>query len=63
MLMLHRGDSLTHMAKTLCAARSSVGRWLNWFTLFGIEGLRSLQPGCQKKWPAEAMLRMLDLLI
>lgn len=63
MLMLHRGESLTHVAKTLCAARSSVGRWINWFTLFGAEGLKSLPPGRQRKWPMEAMLRMLDLLV
>ncbi|WP_067703290.1 IS630 family transposase [Erwinia sp. ErVv1] len=63
MLMLHRGESLSYVAKTLCAARSSVGRWINWFTLFGIEGLKSLPAGRQKKWPVEAMLRMLDLLI
>lgn len=58
MLMLHCGDSLTHVAKTLCAARSSVGRWINWFTLSGTEGLKSLPPGRH-----EAMLRMLDLLV
>lgn len=63
MLMLHRGESLTCVAKTLCAARSSVGRWINWFTLFGIEGLKSLPPGRQKKWPVDAMLRMLNLLV
>ncbi|WP_261373959.1 helix-turn-helix domain-containing protein, partial [Yersinia similis] len=38
MLMLHRGDTVSHIARTLCAARSSVGRWINWFTLFGSEG-------------------------
>ena len=61
--MLHRGESLTYVAKTLCAARSSVGRWINWFTLFGIDGLKSLPAGRQKKWPVEEMLRMLDLLV
>ncbi len=39
MLMLHKGDSVTDVAQRLCAARSSVGRWINGFTLFGIEGL------------------------
>jgi transposase len=41
MLMLHKGDSVTDVAHHLCVARSSVGRWINWFTLFGIEGLKS----------------------
>jgi len=63
MLMLHRGDTLTYVAKTLCAARSTVGRWINWFTFSGIEGLRSLLSGRQKKWPVQAMLRALNVLI
>ncbi|MFO5855237.1 helix-turn-helix domain-containing protein, partial [Klebsiella pneumoniae] len=33
MLMLHRGERVSHVARTLCCARSSVGRWINWFTL------------------------------
>src|SRR5476649_37931 len=63
MLMLHKGDSVTDVAHCLCAARSSVGRWINWFTLFGIEGLKSLPSGRQKRWPVEAIMRMLDLLV
>ncbi|CNH92619.1 IS630 family transposase [Yersinia pseudotuberculosis] len=63
MLMLHRGESLSYVAKTLCAARSSIGRWINWFTLFGIDGLKSLSAGRQKKWPVEVMIRMLNLLV
>jgi transposase len=42
MLMLHRGNTVSHVARTLCCARSSVGRWIKWFTLFGAEGLTSL---------------------
>lgn len=41
MLMLHRGDTVSHTARTLCATRSSVGRWI----IFGSEGLQSLLPG------------------
>ncbi|EII08112.1 transposase [Escherichia coli O121:H19 str. 2011C-3609] len=29
MLMLHRGDRVSDVARTLCCARSSVGRWIN----------------------------------
>ena len=29
------------MLPELCCARSSVGRWINWFTHSGIEGLRN----------------------
>jgi transposase len=42
MLMLHRGIRVSDVARTLCCARSSVGRWINWFTLSGVEGLKSL---------------------
>ncbi|MBF7839432.1 helix-turn-helix domain-containing protein, partial [Klebsiella pneumoniae] len=27
MLMLHRGERVSDVARTLCCARSSVGRW------------------------------------
>lgn len=33
MLMLHQGMTVTDVARLLCAARSSVGRWINGFTL------------------------------
>ncbi|MUW45023.1 IS630 family transposase, partial [Shigella flexneri 2a] len=36
---LHRGDRVSDVARTLCCARSSVGRWINWFTQSGVEGL------------------------
>ncbi|MCI4223704.1 helix-turn-helix domain-containing protein, partial [Dickeya dianthicola] len=39
------GMTVTEVARLLCAARSSVGRWINWFTLQGVEGLKSLRPG------------------
>lgn len=45
MLMLHRGDTVSHVARTLCCARSSIGRWINWCTQSGAEGLKSLPSG------------------
>lgn len=45
MLMLHRGDRVSDVARTLCCARSSIGRCINWFTLSGVEGLKSLPVG------------------
>jgi transposase len=36
-----------------CCARSSVGRWINWFTLSGLEGLQSLPAGSSRRWPFE----------
>ncbi|WP_405126898.1 IS630 family transposase [Salmonella enterica] len=63
MLMLHRGDCVSDVARTLCCARSSVGRWINWFTLSGIEGLKSLRPGRAPRWPVADILQLLPLLV
>lgn len=49
MMMLHRGDRVSDVARTLCCARSSVGRWISWFTLYGAEGLISLRPGRERR--------------
>ena len=61
--MLHRGDTVSDVAKTLCCARSSLGRWVNWFTLYGLEGLKSLPPGCGRRWPFEQICALLRQLI
>lgn len=62
-LILHQGITVTDVAKMLCAARFSVGRWINWFTLHGIEGLKSLRPGCATRWPVTDILQALPLLV
>ena len=49
MLMLHRGDTVCHVARTLCCARSAIGRWINWFTQSGAEGLKSLPSGRERR--------------
>lgn len=63
MLMLHRGSRVTDVARTLCCARSSVGRWINWFTLYGAEGLISLRPGRERRWPFEQICALLVQLV
>lgn len=63
MLLLHQGMTVTDVARILCAARSSVGRWINWFTLYGVEGLKSLRPGCAQRWPVTDILQVLPLLV
>lgn len=62
-LMLHRGMTVSEVARLLCAARSSVGRWINWFTLQGVEGLKSLKPGRAPRWPVANILYVLPLLV
>lgn len=59
MLMLHRGDSVSHVARML----SSVGRWINWFTLSGAEGLKSLSSGRGRRWPFEHICALLRELV
>ncbi|ALV93504.1 MULTISPECIES: IS630 family transposase [Pantoea] len=62
-LMLHRGDRVNDVAKTLCCPRSSIGRWINWFTLSGIEELKSLPAGRSRRWPFEHICTLLRELI
>ncbi|EGJ03405.1 putative transposase [Shigella dysenteriae 155-74] len=63
MLMLHRGDRVSDVARTLCCARSSVGRWINWFTQSGVEGLKSLPAGRARRWPFERICTLLRELV
>ncbi|CAD5572040.1 putative transposase [Escherichia coli] len=63
MLMLLRGARVSDVARTLCSARSSVGRWINWFTLSGVEGLKSLPAGGSRRWPFEYICILLRELI
>lgn len=64
LLMLHHGARVSHVANVLCAARSSIGRWINWFTLYGIEGLKSLPAGRPLQWTEkENILRTLPLFV
>lgn len=60
MLMLHWGDRVSDVARTLCCARSSVGRWINWFALSGVEGRKSLFAG---RWPFEHICTLLRELV
>ncbi len=63
MLMLHQGMSVSHVARTLCAAHSSVNRWINWFTLYGLEGLKSLPAGRPVTWNLTSLFPLLSFLV
>lgn len=63
MLMLHRGCRVSDIARTLCCARSSVGRWINWFTLSGVEGLKFLPAERARRLPFEHICTLLRELI
>ncbi|WP_387692554.1 IS630 family transposase [Photorhabdus sp. RM71S] len=62
-LMLHRGESVSQVARTLCAGRSSVNRWINWFTLYGLEGLKSLPAGRPTVWNLIPLYPLISFLL
>ena len=51
------------VARTLCCARSSVGRWINWFTQSSLESLKSLPAGRARRWPFEHISTLLRELV
>ncbi|MCH4996233.1 helix-turn-helix domain-containing protein [Pectobacterium carotovorum] len=55
--------TVTDAARLLCAASSSVGRWINWFTLQGVEGIKSLKSGRAPRWPVADILHVFPLLV
>ncbi|MDC9624071.1 IS630 family transposase, partial [Xenorhabdus sp. XENO-7] len=63
LLMLHQGMSVSYVARTLCAARSSVNRWINWLTLYGLEGLKSLPAGRPATWNLTSLFPLLSFLV
>lgn len=44
-LLLSQEHSVTTVSKILVAARSSIGRWIHWYTECGIDGLESSTRG------------------
>jgi transposase len=63
LLALHEGKSIVEVHELIGAARSSIGRWINWYTECGIEGLKSLPAGRPSQLPMDAILTMLTVLI
>lgn len=62
-LMLYSGLTVTAVAEHLCAARSSVGRWINLFIQLGETGLISRKPGRCKGYPEQAIQKVLRALV
>lgn len=63
MLMLHRGGTVCYVDRTLCCTCSSIGRWINWFTLSGAEDLKSLPSGRGRLWLFENICALLRELV
>jgi len=62
-LMLHQGQTITQVHDATGAARSSIGRWLGWYTDYGVEGLQSEKPGRRPVLPVKQLMLSLSLLI
>jgi len=63
MLILHRSDRVSDIARTLCCARSFVGRRINWFALSDVDGLKSLPAGRSRRWLFEHICTLFRELI
>ncbi len=57
--MLNEKLTVTYVAKTLHAARSSINRWVEWFTLYGLEGLKNLLVGRPAVWDLTPLYNLL----
>ncbi|MCC8368460.1 IS630 family transposase [Xenorhabdus sp. PB61.4] len=63
LLMLHEGQTVSYIARTLHCSRSSVHRWINWLTLYGLEGLKSLPRGRPARWNLAPIFSLLSFLL
>lgn len=62
-LLLYQGHSVTTVSKILVSARSSIGRWINWYTKCGIDGLESSTRGRAATLPFLQIAAVLTALI
>jgi transposase len=62
-LLLSEGQTVTAVSKQLAAARSSVGRWIDWYTECGIEGLESSTRGRAPTLPFVQIAAVLATLL
>lgn len=62
-LLLEQSYKVSHVAKMLYCARSSVVRWINLFTVGGMEALRSLTPGRERRWSRERICGLVSDLL
>lgn len=63
MLMSHRGERVSVVARAPCCARSYVELWINWFTLYSFDRLESLPAGRRRRWLFEQIYNLLKRLV
>ncbi|MBS8180009.1 IS630 family transposase, partial [Klebsiella pneumoniae] len=62
-LLLADGHSVSAVSRLTAAARSSINRWVNWYTLYGLEGLESESRGRKPVLPFAQIAGLLRLLV
>ena len=62
-LLLADGHSVSAVSRLTAAARSSINRWVNWYTLYGLEGLESEPRGRKPVLPFVQIAGLLRLLV
>ena len=62
-LLTADGHSVSAVSRLTAAARSSINRWVNWYTLYGLEGLESEPRGRKPVLPFAHISGLLLLLI
>ncbi|CAM4042628.1 Integrase core domain protein [Vibrio aerogenes CECT 7868] len=62
-LLLADGQTVTKVSLLLAAARSSVNRWIHWYTEYGLKGLESLSRGRTSVLPFVQIAAILKTLI
>lgn len=62
-LLLSEHKSVTEVAKVLMAARSSINRWIHWYTDSGIDGLESSTRGRVTVLPYRQIVGVLSTLL
>lgn len=62
-LLLSEGKTVTAVSKLLAAARSSINRWIRWYTECGAEGLESNTRGRERRLPYRQISVVLTTLL
>lgn len=62
-LLCYEGCTLKKIHQLTGAARSTLGRWLNWYHKGGLEALRSQRPGRPPALPSGHIIQVLQVLI
>ena len=62
-LLLANGYNVTEVSRMMAAGRSSINRWIQWYTQCGLEGLESMNRGRVATLPYEQIKVVLETLI